>query len=88
MAAGNRKRRERPRFDTDPRRGDKRAPNCPETGKDSYRGEAAALTAAAGAASNYGHPMRAYLCPFCGYFHLTSQPATPRRDSPSPGKAA
>lgn len=87
MAAGNRKRRER-LPPPDPRRGDRQAPNCPETGKRSYRGEAAALASAAGAASVYGKPFRTYLCPFCGYFHITSQPAAPRHHSPSPGKAA
>lgn len=73
MSAGNRKRRAKPRIDNG-RAHNRVAPRCPETGKRSWRSEAAALRAAAAIASNTHHPMRPYLCPFCGYTHLTSKP--------------
>jgi hypothetical protein len=72
MAAGNRKRRERPQ----PVAGKpgRRAKNCPVMGKRSWRSVADALAAAAELAARSGHLARPYLCEHCGRWHLTSQP--------------
>lgn len=72
MAAGNRRRRAKPQIQ---RGGDREKPKtCPVTGKKSWKSAAAALRAAAGSATKLGHPMRPYVCPHCGRWHLTSKP--------------
>lgn len=73
MAAGNRRRRQRPDF-SKVRHGRRR--NCAQTGKRSWHSQADALEAAASLARAAGgsKPIRAYLCNFCGCWHLTSKP--------------
>lgn len=51
-------------------------PKCPETGKSSYRGphEALAWAALAPRRCGFRHARRAYRCPHCGRWHLTTAP--------------
>lgn len=70
MAAGNAKRRERPKLD----RRKKKATQCAKTGKVSYASSSAALGGAAGLGSSTGKRVRTYICEHCGFWHLTTKP--------------
>lgn len=52
-------------------------PKCPATGKSSYRSHGDALewvNRPPRARRGYRRPHRAYLCPFCHYWHTTCKP--------------
>lgn len=54
-------------------------PTCPETGKQSFRGRAEALSSARFMAHTFRGrglktPYRPYFCAHCGYWHLTKAP--------------
>jgi hypothetical protein len=54
--------------------GDPDAPVCVKRGKHRYPDEDAALAALPDKSQSYGTPLRAYDCPECEFWHLTSDP--------------
>jgi hypothetical protein len=48
-------------------------PKCRDTGKDMWRTQWLAKSAAIMYSARYGAPMRLYRCPFCRRWHLTTQ---------------
>jgi hypothetical protein len=63
--------------------GDPDAPVCVSRGKHRYPGEEAALAALPGKSRLYGLPLRAYDCPECEFWHLTSDPPVGENGEPA-----
>lgn len=47
---------------------------CPQTGKRGWARHGEAHSAAAALGTSNGRPVRVYLCPLCGLWHLTTKP--------------
>lgn len=54
---------------------------CAATGKFSYQSRGHALSAALDSSAKRGKPLRAYRCPDCGLYHITSRVNT-REEQP------